>query len=87
MCLAVPGKVVEITDAERRVARIEVFGMPRLVNFTPLESVSPGDWVLVQVGFAVEKIDEALAIETMKLLEEMSAAYEAELASVVESDR
>ncbi|HEU5298393.1 MAG TPA: HypC/HybG/HupF family hydrogenase formation chaperone [bacterium] len=87
MCLAIPGKVTEITDAAARLARVEVSGTPRIVNTVLLDDVAPGDWVLVQVGFAVAKLDEAEARQTLDLLEEMSAAYEADLAAAVEEDR
>lgn len=87
MCVAVPGQVLEIVDGALSTGRVEVLGVSRVVNLGLLEDVRPGDWVLVQLGFAVEKIDEAQAREMMKLLEEMSAAYEAELAAVVEEER
>lgn len=87
MCVAVPGRVLEIAEGALPTGRVEVLGVPRMVNLGLLEEVRPGDWVLVQVGFAVEKIDEAQARETMALLEEMSAAYEAELAAAVEEER
>ncbi|MGQ0571034.1 MAG: HypC/HybG/HupF family hydrogenase formation chaperone [Armatimonadota bacterium] len=83
MCLAMPGRVIEIVDPGTRIGRVEVFGTPRLVNLGLLDSVSPGDWVLVQVGFAVEKIDEASAQETMRLLDEIGQVFEQELAPVV----
>lgn len=81
MCLALPGKVVEV-DAEKHAGRVDVFGTARVVNLGLLDDVSPGDWVLIQVGFAVERIDEAQAQETVRLIEEMGRAFEAELAAV-----
>ena len=83
MCLALPGKVTEIVDAEKRIGRVEVFGTPRLVNLAMLDEVTPGDWVLIQMGFAAEKIDEAQALETMRLLEELGEAFEQELTQAV----
>lgn len=76
MCLATPGRVTEIVDTAKRIGRVEIFGTPRLVNLGMLDEVAPGDWVLVQVGLAVEKIDEAAAQETMRLLEEITEAFE-----------
>jgi hydrogenase expression/formation protein HypC len=76
MCLAMPRRVTEIVDAAKRIGRAEIFGTPRLVNLGMLDEVTPGDWVLVQVGLAVEKIDEAAAQETMRLLEELRGAFE-----------
>ncbi len=76
-----PGKVIEIIDAERRIGRVEVFGIPRLINLGVLDAVGPGDWVLVQVGFAVERIDEEAARETMQFLEELGQQFERDLAT------
>ncbi len=85
MCLAMPGRVTEIVDAARRIGRVEVFGVARLVNLGILDEVTPGEWVLVQVGFAVEKIDEAAARDTMRLLEELGQQFEQELAAAGEA--
>ena len=83
MCLAMPGRVTEIVDAAKRIGRVEIFGSPRLVNLGMLDEVTPGDWVLVQLGFAVEKIDEATAQETMRLLEELRGAFEQAVAPLI----
>jgi len=83
MCLAIPGQVVEFVDEENRLATVEVAGVRRAVNVSLLddgdESVRPGDWVLIHVGFALSKVDEEEALATLRLLEEMGAAYEQEL--------
>ncbi len=79
MCLAMPGRVVAV-DPESRTGRVEVFGTPRAANLTLLTDVAPGDWVLVQAGLAVEKIDAAAAQETIRLYEQMAAAFEAQVA-------
>jgi hydrogenase expression/formation protein HypC len=92
MCLAIPGQIQEIVDDDLRLARVDVAGVRRNVNIGLLdstdESVGPGDWVLIHVGFALSKIDEAEAMATRKLLEQMGAEYEQELeelkASVIE---
>mgnify|MGYP001604527897 CR=1 FL=1 len=86
MCLGLPGRVLEIVDAEKRIGRVEVFGTPRLVHLGLLDDAAPGDWVLVQTGFAVEKIDEATARETAQLLEELGEAFEGELAPAIEGE-
>jgi hydrogenase expression/formation protein HypC len=83
MCLAVPGRVTEIVDTAKRIGRVDIFGTPRLVNLGMLGEVRPGDWVLVQVGLAVEKIDEAEAQETMRLPEEIREAFEQAVAPPV----
>jgi hydrogenase expression/formation protein HypC len=84
MCLAIPGQVIEIVDAENRLARVDVAGVRRTVNVTLLDAdddggVAPGDWVLIHVGFALSKVDEAEAQATLRLLEAMGEAYEQEL--------
>ena len=79
MCLAIPGQIVEITDQENSLARVEVVGVRRTVNIGLLDDVEPGDWVLIHVGFALSKIDEEEAMATRRLLEMMGAEYEQEL--------
>jgi hydrogenase expression/formation protein HypC len=79
VCLAIPGQIVEITDAENSLARVEVVGVRRTVNVGLLDDIEPGDWVLIHVGFALSKIDEEEAMATRRLLEMMGAEYEQEL--------
>ena len=83
MCLAMPGKVTEIVDAEQRIGRVDIMGTPRLVHLGMLDEVTPGDWVLVQFGLAVEKINEEAAQEAVRLLEELRASFEQALAPMV----
>jgi len=86
MCLAVPTEVVEIRDDDPDVAVVEVSGVRRAINIGLLtsEGVQPGDWVLVHVGFAMSKIDEAEARATLRLLEELGQAYDDELQAMAE---
>jgi hydrogenase expression/formation protein HypC len=80
MCVSLPGKVVEIVDREQAVARVDVLGHPRLVNFMLLEDVQVGEWVLIELGLAVQRIPEADAVAWAQMLEEMtSAAGEAQV--------
>jgi hydrogenase expression/formation protein HypC len=83
MCLAIPGQVLEIVDESNRLARIDVAGVKRNVNVGLLDGedggVQVGDWVLIHVGFAISKVDEAEAEATLRLLEEAGAEYEQEL--------
>lgn len=68
MCLGIPGRVVEIPDGyHRQIALVEVSGEQRRVNIGLLEDdpARPGDWVIIHMGFAVEKTDEAGAAEAM----------------------
>ena len=76
MCLAIPGRVVEIIDAENFIAKVEVGGVRRGVNIGMLDDVKIGDWVLVHVGFAMSKIDEKEAEETLKTLRELGTYQE-----------
>jgi hydrogenase expression/formation protein HypC len=82
MCLAIPGLILELVDEEHMLAQVEVGGVRRVVNIGLLESVAPGDWVLVHVGFALSKVDEREAQVTLALLEQMGAEYEQELAEL-----
>lgn len=81
MCLGIPGQIVEIVDETFQIAKVDVSGVKRGVSIALLseEGVSPGDWVLIHVGFAMSKIDEHEAQETMKVLQEMGEAYDDEL--------
>ena len=77
MCLAIPGKIVEIVDAENHIAKVNVGGVKRNVNVGMLDDVIVGDYVLVHVGFAMSKVDEKEAEETLRLLQELGS-YEEE---------
>jgi hydrogenase expression/formation protein HypC len=79
VCLAIPGQILEITDAPNALAKVDVVGVRRTVNVGLLDDVEPGDWVLIHVGFALSKIDEEEALATRRLLELMGAEYEQEL--------
>jgi hydrogenase expression/formation protein HypC len=92
VCLAIPGRVMEVVDVDNRLARVDVAGVQRTVNIGLLDSggdgAEPGDWVLIHVGFALSKVDEEEAAATLSLLEGMGTDFEAELeelkASVIE---
>jgi hydrogenase expression/formation protein HypC len=85
MCLAIPGQVVEMADERLALATVDVSGVLRKVNVGLLDGVAPGDWVLIHVGFALSKVDEAEAGATLRLLKEMGEAYEQELRELTES--
>jgi len=88
MCLAIPGRIVEVVDEPNRLAKVDVAGVRRTVNVGLLDgpdAVGPGDWVLIHVGFAISRIDEDEARATRELLEAMGAEYEQELAELRES--
>jgi len=73
MCLAIPGRVVEIVDEAGGLAKVEVGGVRRNVNVALLDAVRVGDYVLIHVGFALSRVDEHEAAETLRLLEELGS--------------
>ncbi|MEI6046265.1 MAG: HypC/HybG/HupF family hydrogenase formation chaperone [Chloroflexota bacterium] len=87
MCLGIPGQIVEILDEAGFLAKVDVSGVKRNVNIALLqeEKLAPGDWVLIHVGFAMSKLDEEEAHETLKLLYVMGQAYEDELDLIKQS--
>lgn len=77
MCLAVPGKVLEIDDAvEPRMGRVSFGGIQKRVCLEWVPEVRIGDYVIVHVGFAISKMDEREAMKTLELLEEMEVVLE-----------
>lgn len=80
MCLGIPGQIMKIDDAARKIATVDVSGVRRQVNIAcvvddahPVDSCV-GDWVLIHVGFAMSRIDEREAAETLKVLTELGEA-------------
>jgi hydrogenase expression/formation protein HypC len=71
MCLAIPGKIIEIAHDSPNSALVDVVGMRRKVDLGLLEDDRPvpGDWVLIHVGFAMSKISEVDALDQMRTLE------------------
>ena len=67
MCLAIPSKVVEINDS---MGIIDVAGVRREASLLLLENPQVGDWVIVHAGYAIQKIDEATAQESLRYLRE-----------------
>ncbi|SBT43015.1 HypC/HybG/HupF family hydrogenase formation chaperone [Micromonospora narathiwatensis] len=88
MCLGIPGEIVEIKAGRDDLAVVDVVGVRRAVNIGLLgqDQVGVGDWVLVHVGFAMSKIDEAEAAATLTLLNGLGQAYTDELQALAESD-
>lgn len=70
MCLGIPGKVVRIDDAAKKLATVDVGGVKCQVNMACVQAAI-GDWVLVHVGFAMAKVDEREARRTLAILEEL----------------
>jgi len=89
MCLGIPGQIVEIRDAGNNLALVDVGGVQRVINIAFVvdddrpPSACVGDWVLVHVGFAMSRLDEAEAMRTLALLRELGEA-QAEMAAMME---
>ena len=70
MCLAIPSK---ITHIDNEMATIDVDGVKRAASLMLLADAAVGDFVIVHAGFAIKKLDEASATETIRLLREAAA--------------
>ena len=75
MCLAVPGRVKSI---ESGVAKVDFGGISQEANLTLVPEVKVGDYVLVHAGFAIQRLDEAEAEETLRLFQELAEAADRE---------
>lgn len=73
MCLAIPSKITKI---QNNMATIDVEGVQREASLLLLEDARVGDYVIVHAGFAIQKLDEAAAQETIDLLREAIAAVD-----------
>jgi hydrogenase expression/formation protein HypC len=80
MCLAIPGKVIEVfQDRGLRMGRATFGGTVRKVCLEHLPDAGPGDYVLVHVGFALSKVDPEEAERTYRFLEELGQLGELEV--------
>jgi hydrogenase expression/formation protein HypC len=76
MCLAIPGKIIEIAESDDPIFRkgdVSIGGVMREVNLSMVPDAAVGDYVLVHVGVAINAIDEEEARETLKILKEAGA--------------
>ncbi len=77
MCVGIPGQIVAIVDAQTDTAMVEIAGVRRAINISCVlgegrsHADCVGEWVLVHVGFAMSRIDEAEAARTLELLAEL----------------
>ena len=81
MCLAIPGKIVEISSDNQDSALVDVVGVRRKIDLGLLQDdkPAPGDWVLIHVGFAMSKISEQDAADqmiTLRMLGEIDGALQ-----------
>jgi hydrogenase expression/formation protein HypC len=79
MCLAIPGKVVEVIQGSPTLGTVEVAGVRRKVDLGLLLDDMPkaGEWVLIHVGFAMSKISEQDALDQMRILSMLGEAEQA----------
>jgi len=68
MCLGIPAKVIHIDESKQ--GKVEYLGTKIKVNFSLLDEIRLGDWVIVHAGFAISKLDQKEAMETFQLLRE-----------------
>jgi hydrogenase expression/formation protein HypC len=73
MCLAIPSKIVDIKDG---MGTIDVDGVQRTCSLLLVEDAVVGDYVIVHAGFALRKIDEEAAMETLRFLKDAAAFVE-----------
>ncbi len=82
MCLGIPGKIISISDEEEHTGMVDVGGIQRAVNLSCIAEDGAalaqyvGDWVLVHVGFAMSRINEAEAQATLAVLTELGEMQE-----------
>ncbi|MEJ2097031.1 MAG: HypC/HybG/HupF family hydrogenase formation chaperone [Deltaproteobacteria bacterium] len=73
MCLAIPSKIVKIEDG---MGIIDVDGVQRKTSLLLIDDAKIGDYVIVHAGFALHKIDEFAALESLKILKDAAAFAE-----------
>jgi len=72
MCLAVPGKVVELLDVNGiRMGKMDFDGITKTICLEYVPEINVGDYAIVHVGFAIEKIDESAALESLELYRQL----------------
>jgi len=79
MCLAIPVRIEQLLDEQSAVATIG--GLRKTINVSLLDDLQVGDYVILHVGFALQKLDEAEAMRTLALLAELGQLAEAEQAA------
>jgi hydrogenase expression/formation protein HypC len=70
MCLGIPAKVIEVDDSNQ--GKVDYLGTKVKTNFALLDNVKLGDWVIVHAGFAITKLNEEEAQETLEMLREIA---------------
>ena len=70
MCLGIPAKVIEV--GQQKQGKIDYLGTRFKTNFSLLEDIKPGDWVIVHASFAISKLNEEEAKKTLELIKKFS---------------
>lgn len=85
MCLGIPGRILSVSDAQKKLGVVDVGGVTRTVNLAcvvdeehPIDACV-GTWVLVHVGFAMQRVDETEAARTLELLREIGEVHAREM--------
>lgn len=72
MCLAVPGRIVDVRDERgTRMATIDFDGIRKEICLAYLPDMEVGDYAIVHVGFAISRVDEASALETLQMFRDL----------------
>ena len=81
MCVGIPARIVAVGPPERHTATVDVEGVRRDVNTIMVDDdgLDVGEWVLLHVGFAMSKIDEHEAAETLAFMRELGSVYDDEI--------
>jgi hydrogenase expression/formation protein HypC len=73
MCLAIPGQIQRIEEDELRTGTVSFAGVTKEVCLALVPEASVGDYVIVHVGFAISKVDEQAAKESLSMIEQLSS--------------
>ncbi len=82
MCVGIPARLVALQTSGPHTATVDVEGVRREINTIMVDDdpgIAVGDWVLLHVGFAMSKIDEAEAAETLAFMRELGSVYDDEV--------
>ncbi|HEU0001903.1 MAG TPA: HypC/HybG/HupF family hydrogenase formation chaperone [Ktedonobacteraceae bacterium] len=80
MCLGIPGRIVEIVDAEKQLGRVDVLGATRTISLVLLapEAMQIGTWVLINADMAISQLEVNQASQLLQLIEELERRSEEE---------
>ncbi len=76
MCLAIPGQIKQIHDDDPKTGTVSFAGITKDVNLAFVPEANVGDYVIVHVGFAISKVDERAAQETLALIDQLIPSTE-----------